>query len=168
MDLYKFHDKPEELDHHDIAHLHVPVLLKEKLEADFIERRRWRNDGFTDAEIRMLAKDPATAYWIAVRNLSWGMDIIPKKYFPLFDKTVATSPRYALFYAEQILNGPWVGSRVNKTTAALAEKTIASNAHAALGYALGVLRKPWPQGEKAIMGSAFEDEYEKFKADYKP
>lgn len=164
MNLYKFHDSPKALDHHAIAHLHVPTVLKDKILHDLKMGHRSRYTAYTDAELKLLIKDPATAYWLANLDSMNREPLVPRSMVPALERTIASDPHYAYYYAENLHGVPWSQITDDKEIVKLAEKNIASTANTAFYYSTAVLKKPWPQGEPAIMASEHAEDYELFLA----
>jgi hypothetical protein len=164
VNLYKLHDSPKALSHHDIAHLHVPIVLKDKILHDLKMGHRSRYTAYTDAELKLLVKDPATAYWLANLDSMNTVSLIPKSMVPALERTIAAHSDYAYYYAENLHGVPWPKITDDKATVELAEKNIASNANTAFYYSTAVLKAPWPPGEKAIMASGHAEDYELFLA----
>jgi hypothetical protein len=65
---------------------------------------------------------------------------------PVLVKVVAKDPKYAYYYADEVLGGPFP----------LGEPAIAKDAYWAYPYARNVLKKPFPLGEPAIAKNAID------------
>ena len=127
MNLYKFHSKPETLDHYDEAHEKVPKLVWEKYKNHPAELKKRE---------KVLARDPKTAYLYAQSVLNGP--------FPAGEATIAKSAEYVHYYALQVLGKPFPAG----------EAAIAKSTKYAYFYTLYVLKKPFPAGEAAIAKDA--------------
>jgi lambda repressor-like predicted transcriptional regulator len=135
MNLYKLHDNPESLKHHDEAHESVPSLFWEKYKKDPAELKK-REDP--------IAKDPKYAYMYA-------KDVLHGP-FHKGENAIAKNSVCAYLYAKHVLKGSFPKG----------EDTIAKDDYYAYYYAKNVLKGPFSKGEKTILNSEYADEYKKF------
>src|SRR5215216_5866844 len=90
MNLYKYHSKPETLDHYDVAFDKVPKLIWGKYRDQPAELRKRE---------KVLAKDTKTAFLYA-HHVRHGP-------FPAGETVIAQDPEAAVSYAEYVLRGPF-------------------------------------------------------------
>jgi lambda repressor-like predicted transcriptional regulator len=148
MDLYKFHKTPKILHGHHEADDVVPSRILNSMDNDRPLNKK---------QIETLLKHPNTAYRYA-RHLG--------KRFPEGEDIISKDPKYAYWYASQVLEEPWLKGEeailkdpfyasyyardiLNKRWPK-AEDIIAKEADAAYIYAKYVIKGPWPKGENAI------------------
>jgi hypothetical protein len=130
MDLYKFHEKPEQLHGHDTADETVPERIFKKYE-DF----PYKADFITREEKQALGRSA---------NYSYKFALLTKKRFPEGEKAISTDPGLSTMYAYRIVKKRWPeGEAAILTSPMYAEQ-----------YARAVIKKPWPEGEKIIASTA--------------
>lgn len=138
MDLYRLHDKPEELDHQDIAHHAVPKLIFDKYGEDEAEMKKHE---------KMLAREPSSAIAYAKTYL--------RGRFPEAEKNLVGNSNFAARYARDILQDRWIDvPEIDKAIARKAETTIA-NGEDAVMYAIDVIGGRFPEAEPHIAESAW-------------
>src|SRR5574343_449557 len=79
-----------------------------------------------------------------VSDLVWDIAYSGKKLNATQIQTLAKSPKYAYYYARDIIKGRFQEG----------EAAIAGNAYYAYLYARDIIKGRWPEGEKAIASSA--------------
>ena len=154
MNFYKFHLKPNTLDHYE----HI-----NDTQPDFF----WENDlKYLKTKEDKIAKNAeySVKYAILIKTrFSLGEPVILKspndavvyakkvlkKPWPDAEKIIATDATASRFYAKDILKGPFP----------LGEKAIATSDMDSLYYAKSVLKSPFPKGEKAIIESEYSNHY---------
>jgi hypothetical protein len=154
MNLYKLHDKPEDLHRHEDADKEVPAHFWDKYAYES------GNKDPSDTSLKdredALAKSPKYAYYYAEKE---------KGKFPEGEKAISTDGKYAYLYAKHILDGRFpAGEKAIAKNGSYSflyaqllgrafpegENAIAQSAIRSLHYAVFVLRKPFHLGEKAI------------------
>lgn len=122
MNIYNYHNKPENLHGHQDKEVNVPELL----------RRDMIKGSLSKAQRQKI-------YQSALLSLSYAQ--LMEAPVPEGEAVIAKDGKIALTYAHHILKGPFPKG----------EKTIASNKYTAINYAKTILFKPFPEGEKAIL-----------------
>ena len=133
MNLFNYHEKPHELDHHDDQDL-IPIIVWEKYKHNNAELKKRE---------KMWARDPKTAYYYGAKCDS----------FKLGEPAIAKEPNYSYLYAYYVIKGRFE----------LGEPAIAKDAQLSYWYAANVLKGPFPLGEPVITKDAqYSHIYQKF------
>lgn len=123
MNLYKFHDKPESLDHYDLAQECVlPELY-------------WRTLCDSNDSNKGISKIIASA----IDSYYYAKDILEAR-FKLGEPAIAKDAEYSFEYAKNVLKGRFEAG----------EKAIAKDAEFSVEYSVDVLKGPFKLGEPAI------------------
>jgi len=127
MDLYKFHPRPDQLDHHDVAHDIVPKLAWKKYTT--VSQRKARED--------IWAKDALIA-------CEYARLVLGQERFKKGEDAISTNTDASFWYAQWIL-----GSRFEK-----GEDAISKNGQNSLVYAMHILKGRFEKGEDVIAKDA--------------
>lgn len=159
LDLYKFHEKPEQLHGHDFADETVPARVFEKVNNEVLRKRIKGPDiKISEYQEKALARSAFYSYKFA---------LLSEKRFPAGEKAISRDPGLALQYAYRVIKKRWPEGEdaiiknpmyaeqyargVIKGRFPKGEKSIASDPDAAYDYAKMTIGKPWPPGEAAIL-----------------
>lgn len=128
MDLYKYHHKPEKLHGHheadDIVHDRIKHLLQKSKNLVKINEKQKKS----------ISRNAEMSYLYALQQ---------RERFPEGEEVISKDPNWALYYAQDVIKGPWPE----------AEDTIAKDPETTVDYAIAVLKKRFPKGEQILLKS---------------
>lgn len=127
LDLYKLHDKPDNLHGHEKADDIVPERIMQ------IAKRHGK---LNDTQEKIIAKNTDNAYEYAT--------FILRKPWPKGEDAISKDPEYSYWYACNILKQPFPKG----------EDVISKNSELSYMYARDVMKGKFPKGEDAIAKNA--------------
>ena len=124
MNLYKYHNKPESLKHHDKTQDHIPEVFFDDMH---------NTGGPNKHREKAIGKslDHTDAYLTSHKEF---------KTFPEGEDIIAKHPDMALYYARDNLKKRWPK----------AEPAILKNGQWAKHYMIEVIKGPWPEAKEII------------------
>jgi hypothetical protein len=136
MDLYKFHNKPDELVGVKYKHLLVNAGAHH-----YVSQHDSSDPDFNIA-LKIVSKNAAQSYRYAV-------DII-KKPFPLGEDAISKSDAYSMRYAIHVLKPAHERGELKSARFIKGEPAIIKNAELAKDYAEYIIKGPFPEAESVI------------------
>jgi hypothetical protein len=127
VDLYQYHDQPDEL---------IGYKLQDLLPDRILNYARYLKRSGLPIEL----SDQQRSNLATNAELSLYFALLTKSRFPEGEPQILKNPTAAALYARDVILGPWPR----------AERIIAQDRWAAETYIYDVLKKPWPPGEAEI------------------